>query len=150
WWGGVSAATRRYSAAARLNVGVSPVSWYVASNRHARAWSWLASSFTAASLFPRTGARTGWRSARSPQTRRTHQKHWTTARGLRQDRRVDDLSPVQRRTADLCTSLEADRTLRAELEQGGFPAERWAALGAAVRTGTSDEVTVLLDALEEA
>ncbi|MET7645860.1 hypothetical protein ABZS83_19945 [Streptomyces sp. NPDC005426] len=63
---------------------------------------------------------------------------------------MDDLTPAQQRIAHLCTSLESDETLRAELEQAGFSAEDWAALVATVRTGAAWDVTSLLDALEEA
>lgn len=63
---------------------------------------------------------------------------------------MQDFTPILRRVGQLCESLEADAELREEIERAGFPSGNWEDLAAAIRAGSADTLTVLLDAVEEA
>ncbi|MFI5631891.1 hypothetical protein ACIA8E_21465 [Streptomyces sp. NPDC051664] len=63
---------------------------------------------------------------------------------------MPDLTPILRRVSQLCESLESDADLREEIERAGFPSENWEELAAAIRAGSADALTDLLDAVEDA
>ncbi|MFB7270723.1 hypothetical protein [Streptomyces sp. NPDC056244] len=63
---------------------------------------------------------------------------------------MQDLTPILRRVSQLCESLETDAELREEIERAGFPSNKWEDLAAAIRTGSADTLTALLDAVEDA
>lgn len=61
---------------------------------------------------------------------------------------VPDLARSLRRVNHLCDSLDSDATLRAELDRAGFSEHDWTRLVSAVRGGELDDVTELLDAID--
>jgi hypothetical protein len=63
---------------------------------------------------------------------------------------MTDLTPVLRRVRELCAGLESDAELRADIERAGFPHRGWAQLAEAIRAGSADALTALLDAVEDA
>jgi len=63
---------------------------------------------------------------------------------------MEDLTPVLRRVGQLCASLESDAELRDEIERAGFSSRNWADLADAIRIGSPDALTALLDAVEDA
>ncbi|HEY9328258.1 MAG TPA: hypothetical protein VIS09_08490 [Streptomyces sp.] len=63
---------------------------------------------------------------------------------------MQNFTPILRRVSQLCESLETDAELREEIERAGFPSAGWADLAAAIRTGSADTLTALLDAVEDA
>ena len=63
---------------------------------------------------------------------------------------MQDFTPILRRVSQLCESLETDAELREEIERAGFPSGNWEDLAAAIRTGSADMLTALLDAVEDA
>ncbi|MGW7408391.1 hypothetical protein ACWGI9_32695 [Streptomyces sp. NPDC054833] len=63
---------------------------------------------------------------------------------------MPDFTPILRRVSQLCESLESDAELREEIERAGFPSENWEELAAAIRAGSADALTELLDAVEDA
>jgi len=63
---------------------------------------------------------------------------------------MQDFTPILRRVSQLCESLETDAELREEIERAGFPSGNWENLAAAIRTGSADTLTALLDAVEDA
>ncbi|MFI6897415.1 hypothetical protein ACIBM4_25215 [Streptomyces sp. NPDC050256] len=63
---------------------------------------------------------------------------------------MQNFTPILRRVSQLCESLETDAELREEIERAGFPSGRWEDLAAAIRTGSADTLTALLDDVEDA
>ena len=63
---------------------------------------------------------------------------------------MENLTPVLRRIGQLCASLESDSELTEEIERAGFSSRGWADLADAIRTGSPDALTALLDAVEDA
>lgn len=63
---------------------------------------------------------------------------------------MDDLTPALRRVGQLCAGLEADAGLRDDIERAGLPSGGWTDLADALRTGSVDALTALLDAVEDA
>jgi hypothetical protein len=63
---------------------------------------------------------------------------------------MQDLTAVLRRAGQLCASLVSDAELKRVLDQAGFNARNWAKLSHAITTGSVQQLTALLDAVEEA